>query len=56
MTTQHNYHEEEPYHLIEPYDGSGEPNHNDDEDEANIVEDEEEEENENEKLEEEVYL
>ncbi len=43
MTTQPNYHEEEAYHLIEPYDGSGEPIHHDDEDEADIVEDEDEE-------------
>ena len=40
MTTQQNYHEEEAYHLIQPYDGSGEPIHNDDEDEADINEEE----------------
>lgn len=43
MTTQPNYHEEEAYHLIQPYDGTGEPIHHDDEDEATIIEDEEEE-------------
>jgi hypothetical protein len=41
MTTQ-NIIEQEEYHLIQPYDGSHEPNHYED-DEATIVEDEDEE-------------
>ena len=40
MTT-HNIIQEEEYHLIQPYDGSAEPTHDDDE--AIIIEDEDEE-------------
>ena len=54
MTTQ-NINEQKEYHLIQPYDGSYEPNHYNDEHEATIIEDEDEEVYE-EIIEEEEYL